>query len=68
MKESLKILTQCINNIPQGIIKSTDTKVCPPTKTELKQSMEAIIHHFKIYTNGISISSNETYVGASIGS
>ena len=64
MKESLKILSQCINNIPQGIIKSTDTKVCPPTKTELKQSMEAIIHHFKIYTNGISILSNETYVAS----
>lgn len=62
MKESLKILHQCINNIPQGLIKTTGTKVCAPTKTELKQSMEALIHHFKIYTNGISISSNETYV------
>ena len=62
MKESLNILSQCINNIPQGLIKTTDTKICPPTKTELKQSMEAIIHHFKIYTNGISIASNETYI------
>jgi NADH dehydrogenase (ubiquinone) Fe-S protein 2 len=62
MKESLKILNKCINDLPQGLIKTTDTKICPPTKTELKQSMEAIIQHFKIYTNGISISSNETYV------
>lgn len=62
MKESLNILSQCINYIPQGLIKTTDTKLCPPTKTELKQSMEAIIHHFKIYTNGISIASSETYV------
>jgi NADH:ubiquinone oxidoreductase subunit D len=62
MKESLKILNQCVNDLPQGLIKTTDTKICPPTKTELKQSMEAIIQHFKIYTNGISISSNETYV------
>jgi NADH-quinone oxidoreductase subunit D len=63
MKQSLNILSQCIAKIPHGLIKTTDTKLCPPTKTELKQSMEAIIHHFKIYTNGISISSNETYVG-----
>lgn len=63
MKESLNILSQCINNIPQGLIKTTDTKLCPPTKTELKQSMESIIHHFKIYTNGISIASSETYLG-----
>ena len=62
MKESLKIISQCISSIPQGIIKSTDTKICAPSKTELKQSMEAIIHHFKIYTNGISILSNETYM------
>lgn len=63
MKQSLNILLQCINGIPQGLVKTTDTKICPPTKTELKQSMEAIIHHFKIYTSGITISSNETYVG-----
>ena len=35
----------------------------PPAKTEIKQSMEALIHHFKIYTNGISIPASETYVG-----
>lgn len=63
MKESLSILSQCLTNIPQGIIKSTDIKLCAPNKNELKRSMEAIIHHFKIYTNGISIPANETYVG-----
>lgn len=63
MKESLNILTQCLINIPQGVIKSTDIKLCAPSKNELKRSMEAIIHHFKIYTNGISIPANETYVG-----
>jgi NADH dehydrogenase I D subunit len=61
MKESLKIISQCINSIPTGLIKTTDNKLCPPTKTELKDSMEAIIHHFKIYTTGFSIPSNETY-------
>jgi len=61
MKQSLKIISQCINQIPNGLIKSNDNKLSPPTKTDLKQSMEAVIHHFKIYTNGISLSSNETY-------
>ena len=62
MKQSLSILSQCLTKIPYGLVKTTDTKLCPPAKIELKQSMEAIIHHFKIYTNGISIPSNETYV------
>lgn len=61
MKQSLGIIAQCVNSIPCGLIKTDDNKLCPPTKTELKQSMEAVIHHFKIYTTGISIPSNETY-------
>ena len=63
MKESLSILSQCLDKIPHGLIKISDGKLCPPSKVELKQSMEALIHHFKIYTNGISVPSNETYVG-----
>jgi len=63
MKQSLNIISQCLDLIPNGLIKTQDTKLCPPTKTEIKQSMEALIHHFKIYTNGITIPSNETYVG-----
>ena len=63
MKQSLKIISQCLDKIPHGLIKTNDTKLSPPTKTELKQSMEALIHHFKIYTNGITIPTNETYVG-----
>jgi len=62
MKQSLKIILQCINNIPNGIVKSKNTKLCAPTKTDLKKSMEAVIHHFKIYTNGFTILPNETYV------
>uniref|UniRef100_UPI003001B7CF NADH dehydrogenase subunit 7 n=1 Tax=Cocconeiopsis kantsiensis TaxID=3082010 RepID=UPI003001B7CF len=63
MKQSLKIINQCISNIPQGFIKTNDNKLCPPSRSELKNSMEAVIHHFKIYTNGFSIPSNETYIG-----
>ena len=62
MKQSLKIILQCINKIPKGLIKTINNKICPPTKTDLKQSMESVIHHFKIYTNGADVLSNETYV------
>jgi len=62
MKQSLKIISQCLNKIPNGLIKSKDSKLCPPIKTDLKQSMEAVIHHFKIYTNGVNIWPNETYI------
>jgi len=62
MKQSLNIILQCLDNIPRGIIKTSDYKVSAPSRIEIKQSMEALIHHFKIYTNGFDISSNETYI------
>lgn len=62
MKQSLSIITQCLESIPTGLVKTNDNKLCPPTRAELKKSMEAVIHHFKIYTNGITIPSNETYL------
>ena len=61
MKESLKIIKQCLNNIPTGIIKSDDNKITPPSRTEVKQSMESLIHHFKLYTQGFVVPFNETY-------
>lgn len=63
MKQSVKIIVQCINNIPNGLIKTNDNKICPPLRTEMKQSMEAIIHHFKIYTYGFNVPASETYIG-----
>lgn len=63
MRESVKIIEQCLNNIPNGPIKTNDNKLTPPSRTELKQSMESLIHHFKIYTQSFTIPSNETYVG-----
>ena len=63
MRQSINIIEQCLNNIPYGTIKNNDTKITPPSRVELKSSMEALIHHFKIYTNGINIKANETYVG-----
>jgi NADH dehydrogenase (ubiquinone) Fe-S protein 2 len=61
MKQSIWIISQCLDKIPTGIVKTSDNKLTPPSKIEMKQSMEALIHHFKIYTNGITIPANETY-------
>ena len=63
MKESLKIIEQCLNLMPTGYIKTNDFKISPPTRTDMKQSMEALIHHFKMYTQGVNIPVNETYIG-----
>jgi len=63
MKESLKIIEQCLNLIPHGYIKTNDFKIVPPSRSEMKQSMEALIHHFKMYTQGVTIPANETYIG-----
>ena len=64
MKESLKIIEQCLNKLPEGIIKSNDKKFTPPSRSELKNSMESLIHHFKIYTQGFSVCKGETYTAS----
>ena len=61
MRESLKIIKHCLNFINRGKIKSDNHKVVPPTRANMKQSMEALIHHFKLYTEGFVISPNKTY-------
>jgi NADH dehydrogenase (ubiquinone) Fe-S protein 2 len=61
MKQSIKIIEQCLNNIPSGLIKNTDIKISSSNRTEMKNSMETLIHHFKTYTTGITIKANETY-------
>lgn len=61
MKQSLNILLQCLNLIPNGLIKTLDTKICSSNKFELKRSMETVIHHFKLFTNFTNIPQSETY-------
>jgi NADH-quinone oxidoreductase subunit D len=61
MRESLKIMRQCIQEMPAGPIKYQDHKVSPPTRAELKRSMEALIHHFKLYTEGFHVPEGDTY-------
>ena len=61
MRESVKIIKQCLKNIPKGPIKTEDGKISPPPKRELKQSMEALIHHFKLFTEGYRVEKDEIY-------
>jgi len=61
MRQSLVIIQQVIELMPQGFIKNTNTKLIAPSRSEMKTSMEAVIHHFKSYTEGIVLSFGETY-------
>ena len=61
MRESVKIIKQCLKNIPKGPIKTEDGKISPPPKKEIKQSMEALIHHFKLFTEGYRVEKDEIY-------
>ncbi|WP_119303212.1 NADH-quinone oxidoreductase subunit D [Dongia deserti] len=61
MRQSLKIMHQCIQNMPGGPATSVDRKVTPPPRSEMKRSMEALIHHFKLYTEGFHVPAGETY-------
>lgn len=62
MRQSLNILYQCLNKMPQGSVKVDDYKISPPSRVELKQNMEALIHHFKLYTEGFLVPVGETYI------
>ena len=61
MRESVKIIDQCLQKMPKGPIKSMDGKISPPPKKELKESMEALIHHFKLFTEGYRVDKDEIY-------
>ena len=61
MRQSLRIIVQCLNQMPNGVIKSDDKKLTPPSRSHMKQSMESLIHHFKLYTEGFNVPTGETY-------
>jgi len=61
MRQSLRIIKQCLANMPDGPCKSTDAKVTPPSRGDMKDSMEALIHHFKLFTEGVRVPAGETY-------
>ena len=61
MRESVKIVRQCLAKMRPGAVKLQDRKITPPTRAEMKHSMEALIHHFKLYTEGYHVPAGATY-------
>ncbi|MCX7337667.1 MAG: NADH-quinone oxidoreductase subunit D [Alphaproteobacteria bacterium] len=61
MRQSVNIIQQCLDKIPAGPVLVDDPKIVPPPKEKLKQSMEAMIHHFKLYTEGFHVPAGEVY-------
>ncbi|MEQ1889388.1 MAG: NADH-quinone oxidoreductase subunit D [Alphaproteobacteria bacterium] len=61
MRQSTKIMMQCIKKMPGGPVSVKDGKVVPPGRGEMKRSMEALIHHFKLYTEGYHVPAGEVY-------
>jgi NADH-quinone oxidoreductase subunit D len=61
MRQSLRIIKQALEQMPGGPVKVNDRKVAPPPRGEMKNSMEALIHHFKLYTEGYHVPAGETY-------
>nr|UNA62892.1 NADH dehydrogenase subunit 7 [Oenothera elata subsp. hookeri] len=61
MRQSVRIIVQCLNQMPSGMIKADDRKLCPPSRCRMKLSMESSIHHFELYTEGFSVPTSSTY-------
>lgn len=61
MRQSLRIIKQCLDKMPPGPVKVEDMKISPPPRAYMKESMEGLIHHFKLYSEGYSVPAGETY-------
>ena len=61
MRESLKIIQQCLDELPTGAVMSDDRRIAPPRRDTMKTSMEAMIQHFKLYTEGFRVPAGEVY-------
>lgn len=61
MRQSIKIIKQCVKQMPSGPITTLNKKISPPKRVDMKQSMEAMIHHFKLYTEGYRVDEGEAY-------
>ena len=61
LRESLKIIRQCLAELPPGPVRADNYKVAPPRREAMKHSMEALIHHFKLFTEGFRVPPGETY-------
>lgn len=61
MRQSLRLIKQCLIHMPKGSVLADNVKIVPPKRVEMKQSMEALIHHFKLYTEGFHVPAGEVY-------
>jgi NADH dehydrogenase (ubiquinone) Fe-S protein 2 len=61
MRESIRIIIQCLNKLPEGPIKVDDGKIVPPSRINMKESMESLIHHFKFFTENFTVPVGQTY-------
>lgn len=61
MRQALRIVKQCVEKMPKGAVVVDDPKIFPPKRELMKYSMEALIHHFKLYTEGYHVPAGETY-------
>ncbi len=59
--ESIKIVRQCVEMMPKGDYRTQDPKITPPPRARIDESMEALIHHFKLFTEGFKVPAGETY-------
>jgi NADH-quinone oxidoreductase subunit D len=62
IRESIRIVHQVVDKLPRGHYRSPDTKVTPPPRGRIDESMEALIHHFKLFTEGFKVPPGEVYV------
>ena len=62
IRESMRIVRQCLERMPKGDTRVQDKKVTPPPRSRIDESMEALIHHFKIFTEGFKVPEGEVYV------
>jgi len=61
MRQSVSLIKQCLAKMPAGPVKIDDRKFTSPKRGEMKRSMEALIHHFKLYTEGFHVPAGATY-------
>ncbi|VBB68588.1 NADH-ubiquinone oxidoreductase chain D [invertebrate metagenome] len=62
MRQSVHLIKQCLNKIPTGVVQVENLKIVPPNRGEMKHSMEAMIHHFKLFSEGFHVPAGEIYV------
>src|SRR5713101_262773 len=67
MREAVKILRQALDRLPDGPVNIDDRKMLPPPREELETSMEAVIHHFKLFTEGYTVPAGDAYVAVESG-